>query len=362
MFAFEFGVGNAVDFPNGFAGPFVESNDFSGSCIIIASHGAVDQLQEESILVEGWCGGETKLDIDGSEAVGHLELPHFFSVELVAGEDTVAEHAPDEFTIGAGGGRGGVAFAGAGVLVTVGHDLFPQQFAVVAIEGEEDEVISLGGGDEEFGTGDDGCGAAGSGEWTSPEDVIFLVPFRGSLIIVGDPILLWTAPLMPILSLHCVGGPTQNAERPQNDSLATHVRTRFPPVRTLRILIQGHGFRANDIFGEADLLHEQDDPPGHVEFKPAMAMMSGPRLRMVIIMPAFAVRNQGDEPVIPAIVASFVVFIAEDVCERIDAPGTVQHDDGSDEDAPDEPAHGGREGRADTTGDRSEEATHEGHD
>jgi hypothetical protein len=61
---------------------------------------------------------------------------------------------------------------------------------------------------------------------------------------------------------------------------------------------------------------------------------------MVVVVPALAVREQGDDPVVAAVVGRLVVAVAPDMGDRVDRPGAVKHDDRAHEHSPDEQAGG----------------------
>lgn len=58
------------------------------------------------------------------------------------------------------------------------------------------------------------------------------------------------------------------------------------------------------------------------------------RIGVMVVVPAFAGGQQGDQPIVSAVIAGFVVSITEDVAERIDRPGDVPNPNGSHNDAP----------------------------
>src|SRR5687768_10392824 len=65
--------------------------------------------------------------------------------------------------------------------------------------------------------------------------------------------------------------------------------------------------RSNDFGDEAEALEDADGEPGEVELPPAMAVGGGPLLGVVVVVPAFAVCEEADEPVVAAVVVGFVV-------------------------------------------------------
>jgi len=57
---------------------------------------------------------------------------------------------------------------------------------------------------------------------------------------------------------------------------------------------------------------------------------------MMVVVPAFAVADDADEEIVPAIVLRLIVPVAPDVCHRIDRPSDVPHKHRPHEDAPDQ--------------------------
>src|SRR5580698_7422112 len=55
--------------------------------------------------------------------------------------------------------------------------------------------------------------------------------------------------------------------------------------------------------GQSNNLKHADKCEGQVELPPAMALRAGPRCSVMVVVPAFAVGEEGDEPVVPAAVA-----------------------------------------------------------
>lgn len=69
-----------------------------------------------------------------------------------------------------------------------------------------------------------------------------------------------------------------------------------------------------------------------------MAMMRRSGLSMVIVMPTLSVGNQSDEPIVAAVVPRLVVLVTKNVAYRIDAPSPMENDNGSNKNAPNQPA------------------------
>ncbi len=69
------------------------------------------------------------------------------------------------------------------------------------------------------------------------------------------------------------------------------------------------------------------------------------RVVVMVVVPALAHRHEPHEPVVAAVFAGLVVAVAEEVGERVDAPGDVPDHHRADEDAPHQPAGGQLPGR-----------------
>ena len=66
------------------------------------------------------------------------------------------------------------------------------------------------------------------------------------------------------------------------------------------------------LFGQAQHLEEADHHVGDVDFPPAVAVDGQALMRVVVVVPAFAVAEQGDPPQVAAAVGRFVVAVAPD--------------------------------------------------
>ena len=90
--------------------------------------------------------------------------------------------------------------------------------------------------------------------------------------------------------------------------------------------------------GQADEAQKLNGQIGNVEFPPAMAMRRAAWLRVMIIVPAFAIAEEADQDVVAAILIGGIIAIAPQMGCGIDRPGDVPDQDGADEDAPDQQA------------------------
>ena len=104
-----------------------------------------------------------------------------------------------------------------------------------------------------------------------------------------------------------------------------------------------------DLGRDADELEHLDQVVGHIDLPPAVLVARARRIVVVIVVPTLARSQQGDEPVVAAVVVGSVARVAEHVGERIHRPSDVPHDDRAHDHAPNQqaPAHFEREARAD---------------
>ncbi len=130
MFAFELSFGDPIHFPNRFAGELFESNDLSSSRVVPTLHRAVNQLKIERIAVEERSGGHAELNVDFSEAIGHIELPNFLSIEGIASQNAGGKEDPNVLAVGGGRRRCGIPFTTSSVLIAGSDLLAPQLFTV----------------------------------------------------------------------------------------------------------------------------------------------------------------------------------------------------------------------------------------
>ena len=61
---------------------------------------------------------------------------------------------------------------------------------------------------------------------------------------------------------------------------------------------------------------------------------------VVVVVPTLAMADQRDQPIVGAVVAGFVIAVPKQMGDRVDGPGPMQHEDGSDRHGPDTPAGG----------------------
>src|SRR5438309_439157 len=74
------------------------------------------------------------------------------------------------------------------------------------------------------------------------------------------------------------------------------------------------------------------------------------RFRVVIVVPAFSVADQPDQPIVSALIMRLESSVAPEVGDRIDRPGNVPDGYGAHEDAPNQPAEAELQGAPYTPG------------
>ena len=104
--------------------------------------------------------------------------------------------------------------------------------------------------------------------------------------------------------------------------------------------VEGLAF-GQDFFGDAAEFADQAEPRenfqrvvGDVDFPPIEALTGAGHIVMMVVVPAFAERDQGQEPIILAGVGGGETAIAENVRERIDGERAVPEKNGAEEEAP----------------------------
>ena|ERR1700730_4689818 len=75
---------------------------------------------------------------------------------------------------------------------------------------------------------------------------------------------------------------------------------------------------------------------GDVHFPPEKSLASGSHKVVMVIVPAFAEGQQGEEPVVLAGVGGLIATRAEQMRKRIDGEGVVPQEDGAQAESPDE--------------------------
>ena len=74
----------------------------------------------------------------------------------------------------------------------------------------------------------------------------------------------------------------------------------------------------HDIVGQAHERPGLDDVVVQIELPPLVLNRARRLVCMMIVMPAFARRNDGDEPVVHAVIVGVIVAIAKHVAQRVD--------------------------------------------
>ena len=93
-------------------------------------------------------------------------------------------------------------------------------------------------------------------------------------------------------------------------------------------------FRGVDFLGDADFFQRPDDVPVEINFIPGQAVARGNRMRVMIVVPAFAPGDQRDPPAIGGKIAGLKAARAPAVRGGIHQPGGVQADNRAQENSP----------------------------
>ena len=93
--------------------------------------------------------------------------------------------------------------------------------------------------------------------------------------------------------------------------------------RTLRFCLSFPRLWSYHIVDQAEFLEDPDRQPTDIEFPPLMSVRGGSLVGMMVVVPAFAVGDQTDQPVVATVVLGLVVPVAPDVGHGVDTPGDV---------------------------------------
>src|SRR5271166_2853844 len=104
-----------------------------------------------------------------------------------------------------------------------------------------------------------------------------------------------------------------------------------------------------DVPGEAEFLEQPDAVVVWINLVPCEAVARGNGMRMMIVVPSFTAREQGDPPAVARVVAGFEASRSPHVRRGIHKPGSVQAKGHAQEDSPHDagPAADGQQGQAD---------------
>src|SRR5436190_8850012 len=123
--------------------------------------------------------------------------------------------------------------------------------------------------------------------------------------------------------------PTPRAMKKPMDlrRLATTIPPAYARERVLGGFAGGSGaIDAGDAngFGDAEELQNFDLDPGDIELIPGQSVAGGGRMRVVIVMPAFAEREEGNPPAISGIIPGIEAARAPQMRGRVHEPGGVE--------------------------------------
>src|SRR5262249_11141878 len=108
--------------------------------------------------------------------------------------------------------------------------------------------------------------------------------------------------------------------------------------------VRGVPVVALDIGGQAQGGQREDGQIGDIQLPPAVAVRGRALVGVVVVVPALAVGDERNEPVVAAVLSGVVRLVSEQVAEGVHAPGDVPDQHSTDNDAPDDNG-GGELGR-----------------
>ena len=82
--------------------------------------------------------------------------------------------------------------------------------------------------------------------------------------------------------------------------------------------------------------HQFQRVVGNVNLPPVEALARGSHVVVMVVVPAFAEREDGKQPVVAARVGRFIAARTEQVCERIDGEGVMPEERGAEAEAPED--------------------------
>src|ERR1700722_10135056 len=96
------------------------------------------------------------------------------------------------------------------------------------------------------------------------------------------------------------------------------------------------GRNADDVPGQSDPRHRQNQDPRDVELIPAEPVKRRAREGVVVVVPGLPERERRQPPDVGRQVVDVEPAAAEDVADRVDRPGDVVNEEDPDETAPDQ--------------------------
>src|SRR6266850_2090633 len=81
-----------------------------------------------------------------------------------------------------------------------------------------------------------------------------------------------------------------NLRRASNDTQAAHANASELASNRAKLLLSPHA-RTHDLCHQAKLLEQPNSHPSDVEFPPFVAVRGGPLIGVVVVVPAFAIRQ-----------------------------------------------------------------------
>src|SRR5579863_4989109 len=100
---------------------------------------------------------------------------------------------------------------------------------------------------------------------------------------------------------------------------------RMPAVLEARGLgISRIVFGYMDLFGQPDFGEQPDAPEVGIDFVPLQSMARGHRVRVMVVVPSFAARQQRNPPAVARVVASLKAPASPKVRGRVHQPGGME--------------------------------------
>src|SRR5262249_52144511 len=153
----------------------------------------------EPVSLEDGGNMEAVLDLEAAVPILSVEPPDLLAVEIEAGKISGRHRGIDMAAVGAGGGRGGIAFAPHEPAPAAAAPAFPECLALRA-DAQEHQVLAIGAGEEDALAPDGGRRAAHARQRHFPEDVLRFAPLGWEIDLLADSVIGRAAPLWPVVA------------------------------------------------------------------------------------------------------------------------------------------------------------------
>ena len=129
--------------------------------------------------------------------------------------------------------------------------------------------------------------------------------------------------------------------------------------RALELRARALGRDLDDVPGQPHARHREDQPAGGVELIPAQPVEGRLREGVVVVVPRLAERRQRQPEHVRRLVVGVEAAAAEEVADRVDAPGDVVHEEDPHEAGPQQRAEAAGDERASAQREAEQERQHE---